>query len=124
MHNATKLVSLTLFSAVLVLGWAANAPKALGSTKIYTIGELEVVRQAAPEYPRAAARNGFDGWVDLEFTVTPTGDVSDIEVLGSSSRVFHREALVAMQNWQFKPVMNGGSPAPVRAQLRFTFQYQ
>ncbi len=121
MYHATKLVSLALFSAVMVLGWAENA---YATTKVYTISELEVVRQAAPEYPRAAARSGFDGWVDLEFTVTPTGDVSDVEVLDSSSRVFHREALVAMQNWQFKPVMNGGAPAPVRAQLRFTFQYQ
>lgn len=120
MQNVAKLVTAGLFSAALALSFAP----ADASTKVYSISELDVVRQAAPEYPRAAARSGFDGWVDLQFTVTPTGGVSDIEVLDSSSRVFHREALVAMQNWQFKPVMENGSPAPVRAQVRFTFQYQ
>ncbi len=119
MQNVAKLVTAGLVSATLALSFVP----ADASTRIYSISELDVVHQAAPEYPRAAARSGFDGWVDLEFTVTPTGDVSDVEVLDSSSRVFHREALVAIQNWRFNPVVENGSPAPVRAQLRFTFQY-
>jgi protein TonB len=98
------------------------APLASAEDKIYTLSELDVVHQVVPEYPSRAARAGFDGWVELEFTVSPTGVVEEAHVVDSSSKIFHREALVALQGWQFKPVAIAGQPSPVRAQLRFTFQ--
>lgn len=90
--------------------------------RVYSLSELDVVRQVVPDYPRQAARAGFDGWVQLEFTVSPQGTVEEARVVDSSSKIFHREALVALHGWQFKPVAVAGHPAPVRAQLRFTFQ--
>lgn len=103
--------------ALLALPVAATAAE-----KVYSLSELDVVTRVVPEYPRRAARAGFDGWVEVEFTVNPDGAVEEPKVVDSSSKIFHREALVALQGWEFRPVAVGGRPAPVRAHLRFTFQ--
>lgn len=122
MRSVSKLAATAVVLSMFALGGVA--PSASAEDKLYSLSELDVVRQVAPDYPRQAARAGFDGWVDLQFTVSPNGDVMEAEVIDSSSKIFHREALVALQGWHFKPVMLGGSPSPVRAQLRFTFQGQ
>lgn len=120
MRSVAKLAATALVGSM----FAVTATQALAADKIYSISELDVVRQVVPDYPSRAARAGFDGWVELEFTVSPNGDVEEAEVVSSSSKIFHREALVAIQGWEFKPVAVGGQPSPVRAQLRFTFQGQ
>lgn len=120
MMSVSKIAVTAMIGTTMAL--AAVSTPVHAEDRVYSLSELDVVRQVAPDYPRQAARAGFDGWVDLQFTVSPNGDVQEAKVVDSSSKIFHREALVALQNWEFKPVMLGGSPAPVRAQLRFTFQ--
>lgn len=119
MKFISSLAGTALVTTALALGGVSEAQ---AEGKVYTLSELDVVEQVVPDYPRRAAQGGFDGWVELEFTVTPDGEVSEAEVVNSSSRIFHRDALVALQGWRFKPVAVNGQPAPVRAQLRFTFQ--
>lgn len=115
----SSLTGAAVLTSTLALGVVLDAHAA---DKVYSLSDLEVVKQIVPEYPRRAASGGFDGWVELQFTVTPAGEVSEAEVVDSSSRIFHRDALVALQGWRFEPVAVGGQPSPVRAQLRFTFQ--
>jgi len=122
MRSFPKLAATALVTSMLTFAVAPS--KAAAEDKVYTLSELDVVNQVVPDYPRQAARAGFDGWVELEFTVSPSGAVEEAQVVDSSSRIFHREALVALQGWKFEPVQLGGQPAPVRAQLRFTFQGQ
>ncbi len=112
---------IVLSTLMLALMTLAAAP-AEASDRVYSVSELQVVNQVAPRYPRAAAQSGMEGWVELEFTIATDGSVSDAEVVDSSSRIFHRDALIAVGNWQFEPVNNGSGPEPVRAALRFTFQ--
>ncbi|MFW6093659.1 MAG: energy transducer TonB [Pseudomonadota bacterium] len=107
-----------LAAAAIAGALASPIPAAQAGDKVYTLSELDVVRKVVPDYPRRARAGGFDGWVEVQFTVTPDGGVSEAEVVDSSSRIFHRDALVALQGWRFEPV----EQAPVRAQLRFTFR--
>jgi periplasmic protein TonB len=95
---------------------------ASGASKVYTLSELVVVKQVSPRFPDAAVRGGFEGWVDIEFTVALDGTVQDVSVKDSSSRIFHREALAAILSWRFEPVRQEGRPVPVRAMMRFTFR--
>jgi TonB family protein len=120
MKSMTTVV--LVVGATLLAALGTGQALANGSGKVYTLADLNVVQQVAPRFPQAAARGGFEGWVDVEFTVAPDGSVSDVEVSDSSSRVFHREALSAISNWRFEPVQEGGRPVPVRAVLRFTFR--
>jgi TonB family protein len=90
--------------------------------RIYSISELNVIRQVAPEYPRLATQRGIAGWVVLEFTVTEAGEVRDSTVAESSSAIFDRAAVAAIDRWLFEPVVEDGRHVPVRATLRFTFR--
>lgn len=57
-----------------------------------------------PMYPREAAMNNQEGWVEVGFTITPTGVVSDAHVIDADPpRVFDKEALRAIRRWKFKP---------------------
>lgn len=57
-----------------------------------------------PMYPRDAAMKGIEGWVHVEFTITPIGTVIDPTVIDSDPpRIFNREALRAIVKWKFKP---------------------
>jgi TonB family protein len=90
--------------------------------RIYSISELEVVRQVAPEYPRLALMRNLEGWATVEFTVTEAGEVRDSRVIESSSGIFDRSAMAAVDRWQFQPVIENGMALPVRASVRFTFR--
>ena len=75
------------------------------------------------EYPREALANGTQGWVDLAFTVTTEGKVSDIAVLDSSPRrVFDSAAKSAIGRMRYQPVLFDGQPIAVKASLHVAFR--
>ncbi|UXI69381.1 TonB family protein [Tahibacter amnicola] len=84
--------------------------------------DAELVRQVPPQYPTAALRRRQEGWVQVEFTVTADGRVTNAHVLDSDPpRTFDRAALDAVQRWTFKPaVRNGGAiEATVKRRIEF-----
>ncbi len=89
--------------------------------RLYGLSDLTAVRQQAPSYPRTAPR-GASGAVDMHMTVTETGDVRDIEVLGNPRDYFERAAVQAVRNWRFEPFVEGGRPIPVRVAVRVAFE--
>jgi protein TonB len=57
-----------------------------------------------PKYPTTAARDGIEGWVQLSFNISPTGEVIDAVVLNAEpKRIFNREALRAIKRWKYRP---------------------
>lgn len=92
---------------------------------IVPVGQLTRVRMVEPRYPDAARAQGQTGWVDLEFTVTPAGTVSDVQVVGASpAGVFDRAATEALERWRFKPVEQNGVAVPQRSKLRIRFDLE
>jgi protein TonB len=63
-----------------------------------------------------------EGWVELLFTVSETGEVDDIEVVEASSPELEESAVNAVRRWRFEPYLEQGRPIPVRSGIRFTFQ--
>lgn len=85
---------------------------------------LPLVR-VEPEYPPQAARRGQQGWVQLRFTVTTGGTVSDVVVVRSSDSVFDRAATAAVKKWKYAPQMQSGKPVEtpgVEVVLRFELE--
>lgn len=83
------------------------------STKMKVMQEssLTAVARSQPEYPATAARNGIEGWVRLQFSVSEKGLVEDIEVVGSEpAKVFDRAATRALSKWIYEPVFENGEP--------------
>jgi protein TonB len=77
-----------------------------------------------PDYPPRAKQQGVEGWVDLEFTISPTGTVQDLRVLEAKpSFVFDRAALKAVRRWRYNPkVENGIAVARSGIQVRLRFE--
>ena len=72
--------------------------------------------QLPPQYPYKAAQRGIEGWVRVEFDVTATGSVENVEVLESDPPgVFDKAAIRAVSRWRFKPRMVNGEAVPGKA---------
>ncbi|HEY7670974.1 MAG TPA: energy transducer TonB [Gammaproteobacteria bacterium] len=86
---------------------------------------LPLVR-IAPEYPARAAARGIEGWVIVQFTITPTGSVRDpIVVEAMPKNVFDDAALKAIARWRYNPKIEGGVAVErvgVRTIIRFVLE--
>ena len=62
-----------------------------------------------PDYPPRARQQGLTGWVEVEFTITPAGTVSDARVVASDPPyVFDRATLRAVRRWRYNPKIEDG----------------
>ena len=77
---------------------------------------------AKPRYPLRAQSRNIEGWVVVEFTITPTGSVIDAKVTSAKpAGTFDRAALNAIVKWKFKPKIENGRPVAQRAVQRLEF---
>lgn len=76
-----------------------------------------------PEYPPRARQRGIEGYVDIEFTISPVGTVQNPRVIGAQPAiVFDQAALRAVRKWKYNPRIEGGVPVArsgVQVRLRF-----
>lgn len=74
------------------------------------------------KYPRKARRTDSSGLVVLQFTVTRTGDITDIEVLKSPDPIFNEPAIEALRSLpQMIPGQQKGKNVAVRYALPIRF---
>ena len=86
------------------------------------VSSLTRVRYVAPRYPRSAERRGISGWVDVVFTVSIDGTVTDVGVLNSEpGDVFVNAATKAVEKWEFEAVIENGRLVEKQAAVRMMF---
>ena len=62
-----------------------------------------------PDYPQRARSRGIEGWVQVEFTITPAGTVTDAKVVDADPKgLFERAALDAIGRWKYNPKVVDG----------------
>lgn len=86
-------------------------PKAPPVATINANGNSNAVSlsRTKPTYPRKALSMGVEGSVKLNFTVSASGDVTNVKVLESNPpRLFDQEAIEAVKGWKFKPRLEDG----------------
>jgi protein TonB len=89
-------------------------------------GDRDVVPlvRVDPQYPAKAKQRGIEGYVDIEFTISPAGTVEDPKVIGASPRgIFEKAALRAVRRWRYNSKIVDGQPTArpgIRIRLRFT----
>jgi protein TonB len=107
---------------------AAAAPAARAfaiAAPLRPLGELERLHAPNPVYPPRALRDGVEGWVELEFTVTETGAVGDVLVVDSQpGGVFERAAIEAVASWRFRPRTVNGRPVQQRSNITIRFEVE
>jgi TonB family protein len=69
-----------------------------------------IVKQAPVDYPVKAAIANLEGWVEVEITINPAGEVVSASALNYSrnGRVFGKPAVQSVNNWLFEPPSNFG----------------
>jgi TonB family protein len=91
-------------------------------TNIARAATLKRIREVPAVYPRDAAREGTEGWVQVEFTIAPDGSTRDLQVRDSApAQVFDKAALDSVSKWRFEPVRRNGAPVAQRAVLQVRF---
>ena len=84
-----------------------------------------VVKANTPEYPPKAQRRKVAGFVDIQFTVNPSGEVVDVEVINAEpADMFEDAAVRSIKKWRFKPLEIDGETVSQRLALRMRFKLQ
>jgi TonB family protein len=109
-----------LESAVAAVGSAQHRAEAL--TKPTAVREDLIVKRVNPDYPASAERKGIEGFVDMQFIATASGEVKDIVVTNAQPQgVFEDNAIRALKRWKFKPTQIDGAAHDQLMALRMRF---
>lgn len=90
-------------------------------TRFYAFSKLNPTFMVPLEYP-GRVPPGAEGTVVLEFTVSESGEVEELEVRGDAAGFFIRAAERTVRRWRFEPVLEEGNAVPVRTALRVRFR--
>jgi len=91
-------------------------------TNVAAAGDLKPIKSVKPEYPKKAELAKVEGWVELDFTVAESGQVTDVAVHATSAPgVFESAAIGALSQWRYKPIVRDGKPVAQRARIRMRF---
>ncbi|MCR8921341.1 TonB family protein [Dasania sp. GY-MA-18] len=72
-------------------------------------GNAISMMQVAPNYPERARRKGIEGYVDLVFDLSATGQTLNIRILDAQPRGYFEQASIrALKKWKYKPAMEDG----------------
>ena len=102
-----------------------NVPggKSPGLSGYIMASELIPIVQAQPLYPEIAKIRRAEGYVLVEFTVTPEGRVKHPRIIEAKpANIFDRAVMRAVLSWRFQPRMQEGRPIAVRARQQLDFE--
>jgi TonB family protein len=86
-------------------------------------GEVQrarLLRQVRPEYPALAKQAQVEGMVVLNVSISPAGDVEEIDV-ESGHELLIPAAVNAVKQWGYRPVLLNGVPVAVETEVKVTF---
>jgi TonB family protein len=84
---------------------------------------LHRIEFVAPHYPLDALRNGVGGEVEMDFTLTPTGEVTDARVTSASPYgIFEASSIEALSRNRYEPVLRDGVAVTQQAHIRMRYE--
>ncbi len=102
-----------------------DANMTIGGTDFAVDGEYLPIVRVEPMYPRRAQSRGIEGHCDMSFTVTRTGEVTDVVAMECSSSVFTKSSVKAVLKWKYKPrVVNGEPIDSPGVTTRLTYKFE
>lgn len=82
----------------------------------------KVIKAAPPKYPKEAIKQKIEGAVHLQFTLSKTAEIRDINVLKSSSDLLSKSAIAALKQYKFSPAKKDGKA--VKTTLTLPIRYK
>jgi protein TonB len=95
------------------------APGALQVSEGVTQGLL--IKKIAPVYPANALRLRKQGAVELLATVSKTGAITKIQVLGGEA-MLAQAAVDAVRQWKYRPFLLNAEPVEIQTQITINFK--
>ena len=83
-----------------------------------------LVHRVEPAYPPMAVQAHLQGIVILEAVVDERGAVKEVRVLRSVNPLLDQEAVRAVRQWRYEPVVLNGTPVPFLLSVSLSFSLQ
>lgn len=94
------------------------------ATFVLADGEMMPLVNVVPTYPSRALQNRIEGWAQVRFTVTETGNVRDISIIDAEpERVFDRASIQAAEKFRYQPRVVDGVAVEV-PNVQYVFRYE
>jgi TonB family protein len=105
------------------LGGAASAPAPVLQTLNVSQGVSQglLTKKVQPIYPRNALTMHVEGSVELQATISKTGDISKVKVL-SGDGLLAKAASDAVKQWKYKPYLLNGEPVEIQTEVTINFK--
>jgi TonB family protein len=107
---------------------AQTEPESDAATAAADSVELEIFKGPLKKdvkpamYPVSEHARGNEGWVTLNFMISPQGKPYEVVVTGSSGiKAFEQSALEAAEKWTFEPASIGGTPIDAAHNIKVRF---
>jgi TonB family protein len=102
---------------------ALDRAQAAAKPEVVPEGRLQRKHFVQPVYPPDALARKISGAVEVEFTVTPEGKVTDIQIQSAEPPgVFDQAAISALSQNRYQPVERDGVAIAQRTRIRMRFQ--
>jgi TonB family protein len=102
---------------------ALERVQAVATPEVIPEARLQRSHFVAPVYPEDALSKRLSGSVELEFTVSPSGEVTDISIQAADPPgVFDQAAISALSQSRYHPVLRDGVAIAQRARVRLRFK--
>jgi periplasmic protein TonB len=80
-----------------------------------------LIKKVQPVYPSSAVSMRIQGAVELQATISKTGDITNVKVLGGEPAL-SPAAVDAVRQWKYKPYYLNGEPVEVQTQVTINFR--
>jgi protein TonB len=80
-----------------------------------------VLKRVQPRYPTQALQMRIQGPVQMQATISKTGDIENLKVV-SGDAVLARAAQEAVKQWKYKPYYLNGETVPIETQILVNFK--
>lgn len=102
-----------MYSFLAALTCCLSAPTLAQESKtddlhLSTVVNAVPLNKGYPKFPKKAAKKGYEGWVTMSYVINEDGTTSDIVVEDSSNSVFEKNAVKAVEGWEFTPATSNG----------------
>lgn len=115
-------------SSLVTMAPVVDTSSAIQGMNINATSDRDVVPlvRINPDYPQRALSRGIEGWVQVQFTITETGSVTDAVVVASDPpNIFDDAAIKAILRWRYNPKVEDGVPVSrvgMQTILRFNLE--
>lgn len=106
-----------------LVGNAGPAPKPVLQTMNVSQGVSQglLIKKVQPQYPSNALALHVEGDVDLQATISKSGNIAAIKVV-SGPPLLTRAAQDAVKQWKYKPYLLNGEPVEIQTQITVKFR--